>query len=146
MKTIKIYFDEAHKNPFIDYAMETARGLTEHNTHILDYFRVEEVSKIANYFIKKHNTCCNNKGEYWELGELHTSTPTHIYIIASGETITDRCEILEHEQKAFTEDGNAYIEDNLYNDLFCEIERLLRLEHGQNLSYYDKRFLQRARA
>lgn len=75
MKTINIYFDETHKRPFLDYAMKKARdqNILEHSNYtILKYFTLEKVEKITDYYIKKHNTYCNNKGEYYEFGELHT--------------------------------------------------------------------------
>lgn len=143
MKT-KIYFNDTLKNSFIDYAMEIARGLTDYNSHILNYFTPEKIEKITDYFISRKNTFCNNKGEYWELGELHTETPTQVYIAVTDQKLTDRKEILNYMQKEFNESLSNFIEEHLYNNLFCEIERLLRCEYQNTLSDYDKRFLQRA--
>ena len=140
MKTIKICFDTSQKKPFLDYAMERAKGLTDYNSHILNYFTLENVVKIVDYFIKKRDTFCNNKGGYYGFGDMASETPTRIYFISIGEELTHRDDILNELQKEFTEDFNSFIEENLYCNLWCAIERCLRLEYEGKLSKYDKLF------
>ena len=145
MKTINVYFNETHKRPFLAYAMKKARdqNILEHSNYtILKYFTLEKVEKITDYYIKKHNTYCNNKGEYYEFGELHTQA-TKLTDAKTGEILTDYDSISKYLNHIFENNRKDYIEEIMYLNIWCEIERLLRLEYQNKLPDNDRKFLQK---
>ena len=129
----KIILDESCKKDFIKYALERVK---ESNSKYHDpklYMTEESIIKEYNKLINK--AYCNNKGEFYLKGEKIVYIPSKIWITEdnklykAGDVLEDRKTILEYENYCFENDYNLYREENLFDNVYCEIERELRVKY-----------------
>lgn len=124
----KIILDSNCKNEFMSYAMRRASQTMEYKP-ILNYFDKEKVSKLYNHFAKG-GTYCNDKGEFWLNGDKEVEISTRI-TFPNGDRLDLRKDIIAHEKEYFKNNYNDFREENLFHWVWCNIERILRV------NYYD---------
>lgn len=140
---MKIYFDNTMVNDFMSYAMQRKSEI-EQNYKILPHFKSENVKPLAEYYGTNNRVYCTDKGEQFINGEQIGWTPRKIFF-PNGVILESQTEIIAYEKKMARENRTSYIEDNIFNNIWCEIERLLRREKQGLLDKYDKRILNKAR-
>lgn len=144
MKTIRVYFDETLIEAFMEYSKENIRT-HKHRTELSRYMNEQDIKILAMYFANRSEKfSCNNKGETFEGSEKTGETPTQVWL-PNGSVIKDKKKIIQMEQKAFADDYNAYIEFNLFHWIWCDIERILRVNYYDLKGNDDPQTLKRAR-
>lgn len=149
---MRIYFDNTLINDFMIYAMERKEeSPTDYKIKLSRYFMLEDVEMLAKYYAEGKKWYCTDKGQTFFDGDEVVSVSRKIWFTNEedqkkyGYCLDNYTDIVNYEKECFKTNRAGFIEENLFHELWCTIERILRCNHENWLSDYDKRILNRAR-
>ena len=149
---MRIYYDNTLVNDFINYAMERkAEDNPKMDYKLSRYFILEDVKALAKCYAEGKKLYCTDKGQTFFDGDEVVSVSRKIWFTNEedqkkyGYCLDNYTDIVNYEKECFKTKRALFIEENLFHWLWCTIERILRCNHENWLSDYDKRTLNRAR-
>ena len=140
---MKMYFDESIVNDFLNYAEERKTKILYLSVNAL-HMTTEDTKALALYFANTKKYYCTEKAETFYNGDCISFMPVKMWL--NDGRILEAAKDIEKYLKNYLEtDKSGFIQDYLYNDVFCDIERILRMNRAGNIDESDKRILNRAR-
>lgn len=127
MELKKLYLLKESKTDFTNYCMKKLNGTEKR-------------------IIEKYFDYCMKKGTFTDL--LHNTTIagerisygiTCMKDIESGRVISNIEDIYKYQKALFEKDSHAFICEVLFLNMFCELERLLRIARTGDLQPNEKR-------
>lgn len=140
---MKIYFDESMLNDFLSYAEERKTKILHLSVNAL-HMTTEDAKALALYFANTKKYYCTEKAKTFYNGECISFEPVKMWL-TDGRILETAKDIEKYLENYLETDKSGFVEDYLYHIIFCDIERILRLNRSGKLDESDKRILNKAR-
>ena len=140
---MKIYFNESMINDFLSYTEERKAKILHLSVNAL-HMTTEDTKALALYFANTKKYYCTEKAETFYNGDCISFEPVKMWL-NDGRILETAKDIEKYLENCLETDKNEFIHDYLYSIIFCDIERILRLNRSGSLDESDKRILNRAR-